>query len=73
MDKIIDALIYELRGIDDLWDLKNQIQYRLTLTALWIIRKINPYKNNGLSQRLFDLAEECNTRPGTDNYPGFKK
>ena len=73
MDGAIDALIYELKGIDDLYSLKLQIQHRLTLTVLWLILKINPHKSNCLSQRLFNLAENYNTRPGTDNYPGFKK
>lgn len=71
MDKAIDALIYELRGVDDLYSLRLQIQHRLTLTLLWFIQKVNPYKDGGVSQRLFDLAENYNTRPGTNNYPGF--
>ena len=40
----------------------------ITNLLVWFIKKINPSKNRVLSQKLFDLAEDYNTRPGTSNY-----
>lgn len=49
------------------WKLRWFIE-EFTLLCLWLIKKTNPYKDRVLSQNLFDLAEEYNTRPGTFNY-----
>jgi len=51
-----------------LWELKIWSIGLVTDICLLIINKINPYKDRCLSQRLFDLAEDYNTRPGTNNY-----
>ncbi len=41
--------------------------------CLWVIEKTNRYCDRRLSQRLFDLAERYNTRPGTFNYNAVEK
>jgi len=40
---------------------------------LWCIQKINKYKDRNLSQRLFEIAEFYNTKPGTRNYDNMEK
>lgn len=51
--------------------LSNWFRVESTRFLLWSLAKINRVKDNRLSQELFDLAEDYNTRPGTNNYPGF--
>lgn len=43
-------------------------QRRITALCLWVIRKTNRNKDRCLSQWLFEIAEEYNTRPGTFHY-----
>jgi hypothetical protein len=52
--------------LDMTW--KEWLVYKITMLCLWTIGKLNKYKDRGLSQSLFDLAEDYNTRPGTFNY-----
>jgi len=40
----------------------------LTNLLLYFVAKLNRYKDRNLSQRLFDMAEDYNTKPGTFNY-----
>lgn len=40
----------------------------LTNLLLYFVAKLNRYKDRNLSQKLFDMAEDYNTRPGTFNY-----
>ena len=35
----------------------------LTAWLLKLLRVLNPYKDNGLSQQLHDIADEYDTRP----------
>ena len=41
---------------------------KVTDFCIYIVKKVNKFKNRCLSQRLFDLAETYNNRPGTYNY-----
>ena len=50
------------------FELKCIFRERINNLCIWIIRKVNKYKDRGLSGKLFGLAEEYNTRPGTWNY-----
>jgi hypothetical protein len=40
----------------------------MTNFLLWLVGKLNTKKDRNLSQKLFDMAETYNTRPGTNNY-----
>lgn len=55
-------MYWDIEGIRD-WTIDC-----LTTACLWIIRKLNTSKDRCLSQRLFEVAENYNTRPGTFNY-----
>jgi len=44
------------------------LQYYITKICLWLVKKINTSKSRNLSQVLFLMAEDYNTRPGTNNY-----
>lgn len=44
------------------------MRFNITKLCLWIICKINKHKDRCLSQHLFNVAEDYNTRPGTNNY-----
>lgn len=46
------------------WRMRNKINEFL----LRLIKKVNPHKSRVLSQKLFELAEKYNTRPGEMNY-----
>lgn len=39
-----------------------------TSILLYLVTKINSGTDRNLSQKLFDMAEDYNTRPGTFNY-----
>lgn len=49
-------------------DLKESITFKITILCLYIIKKINPNKDRCLSQKLFEMAEDYNARPGEYNY-----
>jgi len=44
------------------------LPYHITNLLIWLIKKVHPGKDRVLSQQLFDLAEDYNTRPRTFNY-----
>lgn len=44
------------------------IKTKINNILISLIKYFNPYKNRVLSQKLFELAERYNTRPGTLNY-----
>lgn len=50
------------------YEIKEIIIESVTNIALFIIKKTNKYKNRCLSQRLYEVAEEYNTRPNENNY-----
>jgi len=51
-----------------LYKIKETIQDWITSFCLWIVKKVNRGADRCLSQRLFEMAEEYNCRPGIDNY-----
>lgn len=51
-----------------MYEIKLYIRTLLNNFAIGLILKNNKYKDRILSQKLFDLAEEYNTRPRTNNY-----
>lgn len=51
-----------------IWEIKGFIRDTINELCFFIIRKTNRYKDRNLSQNLFDIAEEYNTRPGKNNY-----
>ena len=51
-----------------MYSLKENIQYYSVSVCLFVIGFFNRTKNRCLSQRLYEAAEEYNTRPGTMNY-----
>ena len=46
----------------------DSIEGSITSLSFLLLKCVNRYKDNRLSQKLFDLAERYNTRPGTHNY-----
>lgn len=47
----------------DFYDARERLRRMLTDAAVWAIRRLNPSKDNGLSMRLHDLADQYDTRP----------
>jgi len=40
-----------------LYDLKEEIQYRIVSICLWLIKQTNPSKNRCLAARLYEVAK----------------
>lgn len=57
----------------DWFEIKLYLRNKVNNFLFYLIRTVNKGKNRVLSQKLFELAEEYNTRPGTMNYHDLNK
>jgi len=49
-------------------DLHDHLRYYLLKFGMWFIKRVADTKDRQLSQQLFEMAEDYNTRPGSWNY-----